>query len=94
MVAIINGKVDYNSVRRINIGGNNAFELFSKSILLKNNQLKDKLTYGFVREVYEKFTSVAIDYRQQLQYFESRFKEKPNQIIYRNRIAEANKNID
>lgn len=25
LVAIVNGKVDYNSVRRINIGGNNAF---------------------------------------------------------------------
>lgn len=94
MVAIINGKVDYNSVRRINIGGNNAFELFSKSILLKNNQLKDKLNYGFVRQIYEKYTSVAIDYRLQLDYFESRFKQKPNQIIYRNRVAEANKHID
>ena len=57
------GKVDFNSVRRLNVGGNQCFELFSKSILLKNPQLKGKLTYPFVRDIYEKFTSVAIDYK-------------------------------
>lgn len=52
VLAIIKGKVDWGSVRRLNIGGNNAFELFGKSIALKNPQLRDKLTYGFLRDVY------------------------------------------
>ena len=69
IAAMIGGKVDFGSVRRINIGGNTAFELFGKSLMLKNLQLKDKLTYSFLRDVYEQFTSVAIDYREQLQYF-------------------------
>jgi len=63
IAAVVNGKLDYNSVRRINLGGNNAFELFSKSLLLKNPQLKDKFSYSFLRDIYEKFTSVAIDYK-------------------------------
>jgi len=61
--AIVKGKPDFSSVRRINIGGNNAFELFAKSLILKNPQLKDKLNYVFLRDIYERFTSVAIDYR-------------------------------
>lgn len=52
VAAIIAGKVDYNSVRRINIGGNNSFELFGRSLLLKNPQLKDKFTYSFLRDIY------------------------------------------
>lgn len=69
IAAMIGGKVDFGSVRRLNIGGNTAFELFGKSILLKNQQLKDKLTYSFLRDIYEQFTSVAIDYKEQLRYF-------------------------
>jgi hypothetical protein len=52
IAAIIGGKVDFGSVRRLNIGGNNAFELFGKSLMLKNGQLKDKLTYSFIRDLY------------------------------------------
>lgn len=69
IAAVIAGQVDFGSVRRINIGGNNAFELFGKSLMLKNSQLKDKLTYSFLRDIYEQFTSVAIDYREQLKHF-------------------------
>jgi actin-related protein len=61
--AVVGGKVDFGSVRRLNLGGNTAFELFGKSIMLKNLQLKDKLTYSFLRDIYEQFTSIAIDYR-------------------------------
>jgi len=39
-----------------------------------------------MRQLYEKFTSVAIDYRLQLNYFESRFKPPANNTIYRNKI--------
>lgn len=52
IAAIIAGKVDFSSVRRINIGGNTAFELFAKSLMLKNMQLKDKFTYSFLRDIY------------------------------------------
>jgi actin-related protein 5 len=93
VVAVVGGVVDFSSVRRLNLGGNNAFELFGRSLLLKNLQLKDKLTYGFLRDIYERFTSVAVDYRQQLRYFESKFKPKPDAVIYRNRVEEANKAI-
>jgi actin-related protein len=86
IAAIIAGKVDYNSIRRINIGGNTSFELFGKSLLLKNPQLKDKLTYSFLRDIYERFTSIAIDYREQLKYFQRNFKKGPNKSIYHNRI--------
>jgi hypothetical protein len=54
--------VQFSSVRRINVGGNNAFELFAKTILLKNPQLKSKLTYTFLRDIYEKYTQIAYDY--------------------------------
>lgn len=43
-----------------------------------------------MRYMYESFTSVAIDYKLQLKYFESRFKETLNPFIYRNRIYEEN----
>ncbi len=93
IAAIIGGKVDFGSVRRLNIGGNNAFELFGRSLILKNSQLKDKLTYSFLRDIYEQFTSIAIDYREQLRYFESKFKPSKDSSIYRNRIDELNKEI-
>lgn len=85
VLAIVNGKVDFASVRRLNIGGNNSFELFGRSLLLKSPQLKEKLTYGFLRNIYERFTAVAIDYRAQMNYFESKFR-LPRKDIYRNRI--------
>lgn len=66
---VVEGKIQFSSVRRINVGGNNAFELFSKILLLKNPQLKNKLTYGFLRDVYEKYSQVAYDYTQQLRHF-------------------------
>lgn len=69
VVAVVGGQVDYSSVRRLNLGGNNAFELFGRSLLLKNPQLKEKLTYPFLRDLYERFTCVAIDYREQLRHF-------------------------
>lgn len=49
---IVEGKVQWGSVRRINLGGNNAFELFSRTLLLKNPQLKSKLSYSFLRDLY------------------------------------------
>jgi actin-related protein len=57
------GVIDYGSVRRINLGGNQSFELFSKTVLLKNPQLKNKLTYSLLKDIYEKFTCVAFDYK-------------------------------
>lgn len=69
VVAVVSGRVDFSSVRRLNLGGNNAFDLFARSLILKNAQLKDRLTYSFLRDLYERFTSVAIDYRLQLRHF-------------------------
>ena len=40
VLAVVNGQLQPNSVCRLNLGGTNAFELFSKSILLKNPHLK------------------------------------------------------
>ena len=66
---MINGKMMINSVFRINLGGNNAFQLFSRSILLKNPHFKDKINYTLMKQFYQNFTSVAIDYKEQLKYF-------------------------
>lgn len=91
------GSVDYNSVRRINVGGNQSFEIFSKTVILKNPSLRSKLTYSLLRDLYEKFTSVAIDYKQQLRYFAT--KNQPiltntsSTSVYKNRIDELNKQI-
>ena len=52
LIAMVNGKMVPNSVYRINLGGNNAFELFSKSILLKNPHFKDKINYTLMRQFY------------------------------------------
>ena len=82
------------------MGGNNAFELFSRTLLLKNPQLKTKLTYGFLRDIYEKYTQVALDYTQQLRYFEKvitskrSIKEPLNNEIYHNLSHENNKVYD
>lgn len=46
------GSVDWRSVRRINLGGNQAFEMFSKTLLLKNPQLRSHLTYPYLRFLY------------------------------------------
>ena len=90
--AIFKGKVDWNSLRRINVGGNNAFELFAKTVLLKNPQLKSKLNYPFLKDLYEQFTEVAIEYHEQLKYFRKSF-EPPKKVTaqYVNRIHEQNK---
>lgn len=84
------GRVDFRSVRRINLGGNQAFDIFSKTILLKNPQLKTKLTYSLVRDLYERFTCIANDYKEQLRYFSKKYLTINNQL-YRNRIDELNK---
>ena len=91
VIAVVNGKMQANSVFRLNMGGNTAFDLFGKSILLKNPHLKDRINYTLLRHLYENYTSVAIDFRQQLRYFESAFKPALNNIIYRNKIEEENK---
>jgi actin-related protein len=46
------GSVDWRSVRRINIGGNQSFDIFSKTVLLKNPQLKSRLSYSYLRDIY------------------------------------------
>ena len=89
---IIGGKMDFGSVRRINVGGNNSFEIFAKTLLLKNPQLRSKLTYGFLKDIYEKYTQVAEDYTAQLRYLEEKItgkksKKMPvNGSIYHNRV--------
>jgi hypothetical protein len=77
-------------VRRINLGGNQSFEVFSKTLILKNPQLRSKLTYAFLRDIYEKFTCVALDYKQQLRYFSKKYQPSVNGV-YKNRTHELNK---
>lgn len=86
LLPILKGRIDFRNALRINLGGNNAFELFAKSILLKYPHLREKLTYGFMRHIYEKFTFVAIDYKEQLAFFQSPFKAALDPTIYRNRV--------
>lgn len=50
--AIIDGKVEWQSVRRINVGGVNSVELFGKTLALKNPQLKNKLNFSFLKDLY------------------------------------------
>ena len=94
---VVEGKTDYGSVRRINVGGNNALEIFGKTLLLKNLQLKNRLTYAFLKDIYEKYTCIADDYRNQIRYFEKKatgkdhISEPLNKNIYHNRIYEQNK---
>lgn len=73
------------------MGVNNAFELFSKSVILKHPHLKDKLTYSFMRKLFMNFTSVALDYPLQLAHFQSSFATVSNEGVYRNKISEENK---
>ena len=86
------GSVDWQSVRRINLGGNQSFDVFSKTLLLKNPQLRIKLTYAFLRDIYEKFTCVALDYKQQLRYFAKKYQPAVGPV-YKNRTHELNKEI-
>lgn len=92
VICMIDGRADYNSVRRINVGGNNAFEIFGRTLLLKHPQLKNRLTYAFLRDIYEKYTCISEDYRSQIRYFEKKTTGKKNinlpmnEDIYHNRI--------
>ena len=87
IIAIVGGKPEWNSVRRINVGGTNAFELFAKMVALKNPQLKNKLSYSYLRDLYQKFGRIAIDYKEQLNFFKQMFEvRKHDEKIYRNRI--------
>ena len=54
----------------------NAFELFSKTVILKHPQLKNKFNYPFLKDIFEKFTEVACDYKEQLAYFKQDFEPK------------------
>lgn len=95
--SIINGKMDFGSVRRINVGGNNSFEIFAKTLMLKNPQLKSKLTYGFLKDIYEKYTQIAEDYIAQIRYMEEKITGKKsknlpiNSNIYHNKVEEENR---
>jgi actin-related protein len=84
------GSVDWQSVRRINLGGNQSFDMFSKTLLLKNPQLRSRFTYAFLRDIYEKFTCVALDYKQQLRYFAKKYQPFISPV-YKNRVDELNK---
>lgn len=46
------GNVDWRSVRRINVGGNQSFDIFSKTLLLKNPQLRNRFTYSYLKDLY------------------------------------------
>lgn len=52
VIPIIRGRVDYSNIRRLNVGGNNAYEMFSKLITLKNPSVKKYLTNSFLRHLY------------------------------------------
>lgn len=78
MFCINKGNIDYRSLRRINLGGNQSFDIFSKTVLLKNPQLKNRLTYSYLRDIYEKFTCVAFDYKEQLRYFSKKYQPISN----------------
>ncbi len=66
--------------------------MFSKTLLLKNPQLRSKLTYTFLRDIYEKFACVALDYKQQLRYFAKKYQPAIGPA-YKNRTHELNKEI-
>lgn len=61
--AIIKGKVEFSSVRRINVGGSTAFDLFGRTLTLKNPSVKSRLSYKFLRDLYEEYTQIAYDYK-------------------------------
>lgn len=69
IIPIIKGKVDFDSIKRLNFGSYNSFELTGKIITLKNPELKNYLTYPFLKHIYTKFTRVSLDYKKQLNYF-------------------------
>ena len=66
VIPIIEGKVDYGNIRRMNIGGNNAFDMFCKLVTLKNPSIKKYLTISFLRNMYTTFCEIALDYKKQL----------------------------
>ena len=65
--------------------------------MLKNPQLKSKLTYGFLKDIYEKYTQIAEDYIAQIRYMEEKITGKKsknlpiNSNIYHNKVEEENR---
>lgn len=52
VIPIIRGKVDYPNIRRLNLGGNHSYDMFSKLITLKNPSIKKYLTHTFNKHLY------------------------------------------
>ena len=69
VIPIIKGMVDFDSIKRLNMGGNHAFDTMAKLVTLKNPELKQYLTYPFLKGLYQKEALVSLDYKKQLEFF-------------------------
>jgi len=92
IVPVINGEVQMNDIKRINVGGYNSFDLLYKHLNLKYPQFKQKLGQNSVQAIQENLTFVATDYKEQLNYFQHG-KEFFHNQGYANRIAFENNKI-
>ena len=69
VIPIIKGKVQYKSLKRLNVGGNNMLELITKNLLLRYPHLKYQIKNSFVIALMENYMRCAMDYPLQMQYF-------------------------
>lgn len=80
IVPIINGIVDLNKSRRLNIGSEQSRDLLMKSLHLKFPELKTKLTNEVIQNIQEKYTTTALNYESQLKLLEEIFQEEQKEL--------------
>jgi actin-related protein 5 len=81
VVPIFDGRVHVSNSKRISIGGSHHNELLSKSLNLRYPVHKAKLTHQVVQEIQEKHTACALNYSDQLKFFEREYETESKKIL-------------
>ena len=73
VVPIMDGRVHVSNSKRIGIGGRHHHELLNKSLNIKYQVHKNKITPSVVTQIQHEHTACATNYADQLRYFEKEY---------------------
>ncbi|MCQ2816325.1 MAG: hypothetical protein MJ252_03565 [archaeon] len=76
IASIIDGVLDMNKSKRLNIGSDQARDLLMKSLQLKYPEIKTKFTNEVIQNIQENYTETAFNYEKQLKVIEKLFAEE------------------
>jgi actin-related protein len=64
-IPLMEGKVLFNEIRRINVGTSNIFDYLSKNLVNKYAHIRDKLHILTTQMIYNQYNHCALDYKAQ-----------------------------